>query len=194
MSGTFLDVGADSFISKPINGEAFLSEVDKLVQRVRGSKLIDKKVVIFSKNEKTSSSMHQQLATLGCATTEFTEEEKIIAVVRETDPDLFLLPINISTKIPLTLLVRILCTWALTDKQQDPSVPPSRTKRKMEIVLYEEERNLEHPWISDGEENHHAAKEKKALIQQCYNNGALGWIGTYSAETFKSNIMPYLYR
>jgi len=193
MADAFLEIGADSFIAKPINGDKFLSEVDKLVHRVKGSRLDDKRIVIFGKNEKTLKDMHEQLETLGCTVIDVKEEQQVIAAIEEVNPDLFLLAVNIETKVPADLLVNILNTWTLSKKvRENPKDPASPLPVKMRIVLYEEEKEAERVWISNAGEIYYTADNKKALIQKCYHSGALGYLNIYSPQDLIPQVQKFL--
>jgi len=193
MAEAFLEIGADSFIAKPVNGDRFLSEVDKLVGRVKSSRLDGKRIVIFGKNEKTLKDMHQQLEKIGCTVVDVGEEKQIIAVVEEVNPDFFFLAINVETKIPGDLLVYILNTWSLPKKAREDRDHPTSSV-KMHTILYEEgEEETEQIWLNGAEENYLSADHKKFFIQKCYNNGALGYIGTYSPQAFLSKVQPFLH-
>lgn len=195
MSEVFLEIGADSFIAKPINGNTFLSEVDKLVSRVKSSRLDAKKVAIFGKNEKTLTDMQQQLENLGCKVTRVSEEQQIVSVVEEADPDFFFLAVNVETKVPPDLLVHILNTWSFHAKEtENQSDSPPALPTKMSIILYEEEKEREKVWISGSEITYENPSDKKALVQKCCKNGALGSIGIYSPQTFNSKAHRFLHQ
>jgi len=195
MAGAFLDIGADSFIAKPIHGDKFLSEVDKLVDRAKGSRLDGKKIVIFGKHERTFQDMHQKLETLGCVVADVNEEQQIIAIVEELNPDFFFLPINVETKIPVELLVHILNTWTIPTKaKESPGGKAPASSAKIRIILYEEEKEMEKIWISEAESLYYKADDNKALVQKCCKNGALGYIGVYSPQTFLSKAQQFLHQ
>ncbi|HOD13001.1 MAG TPA: response regulator [Candidatus Omnitrophota bacterium] len=194
MADALMEIGADSFIAKPINGSQFLIEVDKLVNRVKRARLDDKKSIIFGKSGPTLQDMHQKLVDLGCAVTDITDEQKIIAAVEEIDPDLFFLGLDVDTKVPIDLLVYILSHWTIPKKAIYVQPHPApEAPGKMRIILYEEERSLEKIWISEAGSIYDKANDNKMFVQKCCKNGALGYIGAYSSQDFTSQIQKFLY-
>jgi len=193
MADALLEIGADSFIAKPIDGNKFLSEVDKLVNRVKSSRLDGKRTVIFGRSGKILGDMRQQLEKIGCIVVDVKEEGQIVASIEDMGPDLFFLSVNAETKIPADLLVHILNTWSLPrkiNKDQDVHKAPV----KMRIILYEEGHGEAEPiWISSAEENYLNTDDKKAFLHRCYDNGAVGSIGTYSPQTFLSKVQILLH-
>lgn len=119
-----------------------------------------------------------------------TDEKKLIAVLREHDPDLIFLEINGPAKSPVPEIVKVVFMWVNNFARKinrELNSPSARLWQKAKVVMFKSE-------LEDDGTNPAGTTitDLDDLLLQCQEHGPLTYIGLYASWSLSAKIKPLL--